>query len=182
MKSQHHASPEEKVSHRNAPQDTKDAISVLIDDHRAVQRLFDAFKKADDNDLDRKGTLVRRACEELSIHAIVEEELLYPAAQKALDDDEKPDVEEAFVEHYLVKVLIDKFTTLKPGEKGFDATFKVLMEMVNHHIEEEENELFPELRKSQADLEALGSEIMKRKTALQARLSKDVGDRTSQLH
>jgi hemerythrin superfamily protein len=161
---------------------TKDAIGVLTDDHRTVQRLFDAFRKADDTDLDRKGTLVRRACEELTIHAMVEEKLLYPAAQESLDDEDKPDVEEAFVEHYLVKMLIEKFVTLKPGEKGFDATFKVLMEMVEHHIEEEESELFPELKKSHADLEALGAAIMKEKTALEAKLPKDAGDRTMQLH
>lgn len=182
MKSQDNVSPEKNLSARKATPEVKDALSVLIADHRAVQGLFEAFKRADDDDLDRKGTLVRRACEELSIHTIVEEELLYPAAQKALDEDRRPDVEEAFVEHYLVKVLIDKFTTLKPGEKGFDATFKVLMEMVNHHIEEEESGLFPELRKSPADLVELGSEITKRKTALEAKLSKDVGDRTTQLH
>jgi hemerythrin superfamily protein len=181
MKTQAHALPKENISLRETPQKT-DAISLLIDDHRAVQGLFDAFKKADDNDLDRKGTLVQRACEELVIHTIIEEEILYPAAHAALEGDKKPDVDEAFVEHYLVKVLIDKFTKLKPGEKGFDATFKVLMELVSHHVEEEENELFPELRKSDADLEALGARILKRKTALEARLPKDIGDRTLQVH
>ncbi|MGF6768714.1 hemerythrin superfamily protein [Paraburkholderia sp. GAS199] len=182
MKSENKVSQQENVSTRQAAPASKDALSILVADHRTVQGLFDAFKRAGDDDLDRKGTLVRRACEELSIHTILEEELLYPAAQEALDEDQRPDVEEAYVEHYLVKVLIDKFTTLKPGDKGFDATFKVLTEMVNHHIEEEESELFPELRKSKADLETLGAEIEKRKTALEAKLSKDVGDRTTRLH
>ncbi|SDR54023.1 Hemerythrin HHE cation binding domain-containing protein [Paraburkholderia fungorum] len=182
MKTHRKATPDVEVSKRNPASSVQDAISVLIADHRAVQTLFDAFKRADEHDLDRKGTLVRRACEELSIHAMVEEELLYPAAQEALDEDKRPDVEEAFVEHYLVKVLIEKFSTLKPGQKGFDATFKVLTEMVSHHIEEEESELFPALRKSNADLETLGAEITKRKAALEAKLPNDVGDRTTQLH
>ena len=85
------------------------------------------------------------------------------------------------VEHFLVKTLIEKFTTLKPGVAGFDATFKVLTEMVRDHIEEEESELFPELRKAKVDLESLGQKLMQRKAALEAKLPKDAGDRTGQL-
>jgi len=160
----------------------QDAIQVLMDDHRAVKKLFDAFEKADDNDLDAKTTLVRRACEELTVHAMIEEELLYPAAQEALDEDDRPDVEEAYVEHFLVKVLIDKFTTLRAGEAGFDATFKVMSEMVRHHIEEEESDLFPKLRKSGADLNKLGSKLMRRKEELESKIPKDAGDNTMHLH
>jgi hemerythrin superfamily protein len=159
-----------------------DALDLLIQDHRAVQRIFDAFEKTEDDDLAAKGTLVRRACEELTVHAIIEEELLYPAAQEALLDSDVVDVEEAYVEHFLVKTLIEKFTALKPGAPGFDATFKVLTEMVRHHIEEEESELFPELRKSRVDLEALGKKLTQRKAALEAKLPKDAGDQTDQLH
>lgn len=112
----------------------------------------------------------RRSAAILSIHKMLEEELLYPAAQKALPDSDKVDVEEAYVEHYLVKTLIAKFESLKAGDKGFDATFKVMSEMVGHHVEEEEQELFPELRKSKLDLRALGEKMAKRKAELQARL------------
>jgi hemerythrin superfamily protein len=162
--------------------DTKDAIRLLIDDHRAVQKLFDAFEKAPKDDLEAKATLVQRACEELTVHAMIEEELLYPAAQAALDEDERPDVEEAYVEHYLVKVLIDKFTKLRAGEAGFDATFKVISEMVRHHIEEEESDLFPKLRKSGADLNELGAKLEQRKRQLEAKIPKDAGDNTMRLH
>ncbi|AET94158.1 hemerythrin domain-containing protein [Caballeronia cordobensis] len=165
---------------RAAP--SQDAIQLLMDDHRAVEKLFDAFEKAKEDDLDAKATLVRRACEELTVHAMIEEELLYPAAQEALDEDDRPDVEEAYVEHFLVKVLIDKFTTLRAGDKGFDATFKVMSEMVRHHIEEEESDLFPKLRKSGADLDALGKKLMQRKAALESKLPKDAGDNTMRLH
>jgi hemerythrin superfamily protein len=158
-----------------------DALDLLIRDHRAVQRIFDAFEKADDHDLDAKGTLVRRACEELTVHAIIEEDLFYPAAKDALPDSDVVDVDEAYVEHFLVKTLIEKFTTLTPGAAGFDATFKVLTEMVRHHIEEEESELFPELRKAKVDLESLGRKLMQRKAALEAKLPKDAGDRTGEL-
>ena len=85
---------------------------------------------------------MQRACELLTIHAIVEEELLYPAARDALEADDKDDVDEAYVEHFLVKTLIEKFTQLKAGDEGFDATFKVMSENVNHHVEEEETSSF----------------------------------------
>ncbi len=132
-----------------------------------------------------KATLAQRACEELSIHTMLEEELLYPAAQQALPDSDKIDVEEAYVEHFLVKTLISKFETLKAGDKGFDATFKVMSEMVEHHVEEEEQTLFPELRKSSCDLRTLGDKIAKRKAELQSKLdavgSRSVGDKTATL-
>ncbi|CAB3795396.1 hemerythrin domain-containing protein [Paraburkholderia fynbosensis] len=160
-----------------------DALAMLEADHRAVEKLFEAFEKAADDGLEAKAALAQRACEELSIHTMLEEELLYPAAQEALPDSDKIDVEEAYVEHFLVKTLIAKFETMKAGDKGFDATFKVMSEMVGHHVEEEEEELFPELRKSKCDLRALGDRIAKRKAELQSKLdragSKSVGDKTA---
>lgn len=159
-----------------------DAIALLTADHRAVEKLFDAFKKAGDDDLEAKTALAQRACEELTIHAMLEEELLYPEAQKALPDDEKLDVEEAYVEHFLVKTLISKFESIKAGDAGFDATFKVMSEMVQHHVEEEEQELFPALRKTNCDLAALGRKLAARKDELQAKLdaagSRLIGDKT----
>jgi hemerythrin superfamily protein len=147
------------------------ALDILEADHRAVEQLFDAFERAEKSDLERKATLVQRACELLSIHSIVEEELLYPAARDALGKDHRIDVDEAFVEHYLVKSLIEKFATMKAGDTGFDATFKVLKENVSHHVEEEESELFPEIRKSGVNLSDLGKKIEARKAALQNRIT-----------
>jgi hemerythrin superfamily protein len=153
-------------------QESRDALQILEEDHRAVEQLFDAFDRAPKDDLERKSTLVQRACELLTIHAIVEEELLYPAAREALGtDEEKIDVEEAYVEHFLVKTLIEKFTQIKAGEEGFDATFRVLKENVTHHVEEEESELFKEIRKTKVDLVALGQKIEARKTELQNRIT-----------
>jgi hemerythrin superfamily protein len=148
-----------------------DALDVLEADHRAVEQLFDAFERADKTDLERKATLVQRACELLTIHSLVEEELLYPAARDALGKDHRIDVDEAFVEHYLVKSLIEKFSAMKAGDTGFDATFKVLKENVTHHVEEEESELFPEIRKTGVDLAALGKKIEARKATLQNRIT-----------
>jgi hemerythrin superfamily protein len=148
-----------------------DALDILEADHRAVEQLFDAYSRAESNDLERKTTLVQRACELLTIHSMVEEELLYPAARDALGKGHRIDVDEAFVEHFLVKTLIEKFATLKAGEDGFDATFRVLKENVTHHVEEEESELFPEIRKGGLDLVTLGKKIAARKEALQSRIT-----------
>ncbi|APA89842.1 hemerythrin domain-containing protein (plasmid) [Paraburkholderia sprentiae WSM5005] len=172
----------------SAPRETAraaDALALLEADHRAVEKLFDAFaqSRGDQRDtLDAKAALAQRACEELTMHTIIEEELLYPAAQQALPEDDELDVDEAFVEHFLVKTLIAKFETLKPGDQGFDATFKVMSELVRHHIEEEEGQLFPALRRTGCDLAALGNKIAARKQTLQARLdeagARAVGDKT----
>ena len=147
-----------------------DAIALLQADHRAVEEIFAAFEQTADDDLEAKGTLVRRACEALTVHAMIEEELLYPEANEALEGDAQKDVEEAYVEHFLMKTLIEKFTTLKPGADGFDATFRVLTENTRHHVKEEESELFPELRQSGLDLNALGQRLSERKKALMAKL------------
>lgn len=149
----------------------QDAITILQADHRAFEQLFDAFERADKNDLERKSTIVQRTCELLAIHALVEEELLYPAAKETLDLKGRDDVLEAEVEHYLVKSLIEKFALLKAGEEGFDATFKVLTENVSHHVKEEEDDLFPKLRKTKLDLVAIGEKIVARKAAMQSRLT-----------
>jgi hemerythrin superfamily protein len=148
-----------------------DALDVLEADYRAIEQLFDAFERAERNDFERKNTLAQRACELLTIHAIVEEEMLYPAAQEALGADQRIDVDEAYVEHFLVKTLIERFASLKAGDDGFDATFKVLKENATHHIEEEETTLFPEVRRTQMDLVALGARMAARKAALKERIA-----------
>jgi len=162
-----------------------DALDTLVADHRAIEKLFDAFDRAEDRAADTaatRGALVQRACEELAVHTMLEEELLYPAAMQALAADQKTDIEEAFVEHFLVKTLIAKFETLKPDDPGFNATFRVMAEMVKHHVEEEESQLFPALRRSSLDRAKLGAQIAQRKAQLTRKLeaagSKLVGDMT----
>jgi hemerythrin superfamily protein len=148
-----------------------DALDMLEADHRAIEQLFDAFERAERNDFERKNALVQRACELLTIHAIVEEEMLYPVAQKMLAEDQRIDVDEAYVENFLVKTLIERFANLKAGDDGFDATFKVLKENTTHHIEEEETTLFPEVRKTQMDLVAIGAKMAARKAVLKERIA-----------
>ncbi|MCP3726265.1 hemerythrin domain-containing protein [Paraburkholderia sp. CNPSo 3272] len=164
--------------------DAADALEILRADHRSVEKLFDAFRPAPDAAADARFALVKRACEQLTVHAMLEEELLYPAASEALPDATIK-VDEALVEHYLVKSLIQRFVTLEPSHTGFDATFKVLSELVRHHVDEEEKTLFPALRKSSLDLAELGNRIAARKRQLEEKLDaagvRSTGDRTFSL-
>ncbi|MFX1766292.1 hemerythrin domain-containing protein [Paraburkholderia sp. A1RI-2L] len=163
------------------PEQSTDALELLTADHRAVDKLFDAYQEAGQASEDARFTIVKRTCEQLTVHTMLEEELLYPAASDALSKDTL-DVDEARVEHYLVKMLIQRFVTLTPAHAGYDATFRVLAELVRHHVQEEENGLFPLLRGSNVDLAALGRRIASRKAELDAKLeaagAKTTGDKT----
>jgi hemerythrin-like domain-containing protein len=144
-----------------------DAIEMLMEDHRNVQKLFKQFEKLKEDagaENETKRELVERACGELSVHAQLEEELFYPAAQDALDEPEL--VEEAIVEHASAKELIARLESMAPGESFYDATFTVLAEYVNHHIKEEEKELFPKLKKAKMDVQALAEPMQQRKQEL----------------
>jgi hemerythrin superfamily protein len=140
----------------------KDALQLLRDDHRKVQDLFAQFEKARTDD--RKARLAQQICAELKVHAQIEEEIFYPAAREALPSDDLLD--EAKVEHDSAKGLIAQIESSTPGDELFDAQVTVLGEYVKHHIKEEQNELFPKLRRARMDLKALGQALAERKDAL----------------
>jgi hemerythrin superfamily protein len=144
-----------------------DAIELLMQDHRKVQKIFKEFEKSKDEmgDAD-KGELVRQCCMELKIHTQLEEEIFYPAAREAVADEELLD--EAEVEHASAKQLVDELEQMEPGEDLYDARFTVLGEYVNHHIKEEEHSLFPEVKKAKLDLHELGRRMMQMKEKLQS--------------
>ena len=141
----------------------EDAIKLLKNDHKEVRLLFDEFDKTDDEA--KKEALARKVCHALTMHAKIEEELFYPAARAAEIDEDLLD--EANVEHASAKQLISQIEKMGPGDALFDATVTVLGEYVQHHVEEEENELFPECRESEMDLKALGLALAARKVELQ---------------
>ena len=115
-----------------------DAIVMLRDDHKAVEQLF---KKLERDDL----TVVPEICAALTRHARIEEKVFYPAVRREVDDT-ADDVLEAVEEHHVVKMLISELDALTPADETYKAKATVLMEMVRHHIEEEEGEMFPEVR------------------------------------
>jgi hemerythrin superfamily protein len=122
-----------------------DAITVLKRDHTQVKRLFREFTKAGENATATKGKLVNQILEELTVHTYLENEVMYPEVRKLLPDLED-DVLESYEEHHVADVLCAELALMKPTDERFDAKTTVLMELVTHHIDEEESEWFPKVR------------------------------------
>jgi hemerythrin-like domain-containing protein len=124
-----------------------DAITVLVDDHRAVDALFKRFEKASEGAVATRRDLASQMIRELSIHAAIEEQLFYPRL-RATGKGMKDDVLEALEEHHVAKELLAEIEKLPPDNERFAPKVKVLIETVRHHIEEEESDLFPRARKA----------------------------------
>jgi hemerythrin superfamily protein len=141
----------------------RDAIALLKEDHRAVEKLFKEFEGAKGEG--RKEKLARRICLELSIHTMIEEEIFYPACEGKVEEDL---LKEAFVEHDSAKLLVAEIEAGNGrSDDFFDAKVQVLSEQIDHHVKEEEGELFPQVRKADLDLDALGERLAQRKKELQ---------------
>jgi hemerythrin superfamily protein len=146
----------------------RDAIALLKQDHRVVEQLFEQFEEADDDELQ---AIAERVCQLLTVHAQIEEELFYPPAKEALEDEEEIElVNEANVEHQSAKDLIAKIEAMTPEDENFKATVKVLSEYIKHHVKEEEKELFPKVKETELDLKEIGSQLLERKMALMQEL------------
>jgi hemerythrin superfamily protein len=139
-------------------------IDMLKEDHEKVKALFEQFESAEGRE---RADIAATAIMELEIHADLEEKLIYPAIREAIEEDDM--MNEAVEEHHLVHVLIKELSKLKPNNEIFQAKFKVLGELVKHHIEEEEGEILPEAEQSDIDWETLEAAVMKRKEALIAK-------------
>jgi hemerythrin superfamily protein len=148
-------------------QSSSDAIALLEADHREVDSYFDAFEAAR-NDAEKKA-LADKICLSLKVHTQIEEELFYPPAREKTGDGDLLD--EAVVEHTGAKTLIAQIESMRPDQPLYDAKVRVLGEQVRHHVEEEESELFPEVRKTKIDLDALGATLAARKAELMTLLA-----------
>lgn len=144
-----------------------DVYSLLQEDHKRVQKIFKQFEKLDREDGEAMREMVETACAELELHAQLEEELFYPALREAGDEEKSHLLDEAEVEHDSAKQLIAQLRELQPDDPRYAATFTVLGEYVNHHIEEEEGDLFKLAKKAKLDAEALGEAIAERKQQMQ---------------
>jgi hemerythrin superfamily protein len=152
-----------------------EAIAFLMRQHRAVEDLFDEYEDAEDDA--EKGELTQKICLMLAVHAKIEEELIYPAAKEEI---EEPDlVDEAAVEHATAKDLIAQIETMHVGDSLYDAKVKVLSEYIAHHVEEEESELFPQLKRTDVDLAAMGEQLEARAEELEEELSAGGNERAS---
>jgi hemerythrin superfamily protein len=135
---------------------------MLREDHQKVQELFRRFEQSEDEQT--KNEIARTAIQELTVHATLEEEIFYPAAQEVVEEEDL--IDEAHEEHHVAKLLMNELKKMKAADQRFDAKFKVMAESVKHHIEEEESELFPMLQ-GKLDSEALGQQMESRKQKLQ---------------
>lgn len=157
-------SSESRTTESTARNRIPNALALLKSDHRTVEDLFEEYEHA--RRKDRKQALVQQICEELTVHAQLEEQAFYPEAQRVLGD-EKDLVEEARVEHEALKWLIGQLESEGPDSELYAAKVKVLKEYVQHHVKEEEKEMFPKLRKSDLDLDSLGQTLFETKQQLQ---------------
>lgn len=141
-----------------------DAIAMLKADHRKVDALFEAYEKDKGA---RKAAIAKEICQELIVHATLEEELFYPALQGKIEEEDMLD--EAHVEHDGAKVLIAELMDGSPEEDFYDAKVKVLSEQIKHHVREEERRgdgIFAQAGKTDVDMEELGDRMQERKLVL----------------
>lgn len=156
-----------------------DVTQVLHHDHQTVAEMFFEYSELEEDDLEAKEELAKTIVKELFVHAKVEEEIVYPAVRKSADDSEDM-MDEADTEHHVVKLLMAEISQMKAGDDHFDSKVCVLGELVNHHVQEEEKEIFEELRAADLDLEKLGKQVIARKEELSKKaLPKDLSVATS---
>ncbi|MFF5970382.1 hemerythrin domain-containing protein [Streptomyces sp. NPDC012769] len=137
-----------------------DGIVLLREDHKTVEKLFKEFERVGDDAHDRKREIADAVIRELTAHAWIEERVFYPAAREAAPDT-TDHVLESVEEHHVVLWMLSELTGLDPRDERFDAKMSVLMENVRHHVEEEEKEWFPDVRKAMGrkQLVALGERM-----------------------
>jgi len=138
-----------------------DAIAMLKADHRKVEELFAKFEET--NGKATKQRLAEQICLELKVHTAIEEEIFYPACRGKVEDDL---VDEAYVEHDSAKLLINEIEAGGPEEDFYDAKVKVLSEMIEHHVEEEEKRsegMFSQARAAGLDMDLLADQMRARK-------------------
>ena len=145
------------------------ATDLLKKDHDTVKKMFAAFEKMGERANKKRHSQAEEICEELRIHAAIEEEIFYPAVRSVKDKQAKFDIEEALQEHKQMKSAIEDILQVAGEELAFGAKMKVLQEEVEHHADEEEKEVFKEARKlGNERLKELGEQLQERKEELKS--------------
>lgn len=140
---------------------SNDAIVLLKEDHQEIRRVFRDFESAGENAEARKGQLVDKMIELLTAHTYIENEVMYPRVRELLPELED-DVLESYEEHHVADVLVIELAAMKPSDERFDAKTAVLIENVEHHMDEEEQEWFPQVREGlgRNTLQEIGAEML----------------------
>ncbi|MCK9619204.1 MAG: hemerythrin domain-containing protein [Methylobacter sp.] len=149
---------------KSASAKDQDATALLRADHEHVSDLFEEYE--DSRSSAKKKRIVEELCNELTVHAQIEEEIFYPAVKRALKDKEL--IPEARVEHDTLKGLIAQVEGEEPDGEMFDAKIKVMREYVKHHVKEEQDEIFPKAKSTDLDMMELGAKLSERKEELLA--------------
>jgi hemerythrin-like domain-containing protein len=140
---------------------TIDAIVLLKDEHKEIRRVFRAFEKAGETAYATKGRLVDKMIELLTVHTYIENDVMYPRVRDLLPELED-DVLESYEEHHVADVLVMELSTMKPDDERFTAKTTVLIENVEHHMDEEESDWFPKVRAGlgRKPLQEMGEELL----------------------
>jgi hemerythrin-like domain-containing protein len=138
-----------------------DAIVLLKDEHKQIKKAFRDFEKAGERAYAAKGKAVDRIIELLTVHTYIENEVMYPRVRELLPEVED-DVLESYEEHHVADVLVMELAAMKPQDERFTAKTTVLIENVEHHIEEEEEEWFPKVREGlgRNQLKEIGAQMI----------------------
>jgi len=156
-------------SKRASSKKGNDAISMLKEDHDKVKKMFKDFERMHEAEEDQEAEqLAKQICNELTVHATIEEEIFYPEVRGAIDDEDLMD--EAEVEHASAKELIAQIESMSSGDDKFAAKVMVLGEYINHHVKEEQDEMFPQAKKAKVDLAELGERMLARKQELMSQM------------
>jgi hypothetical protein len=150
---------------------SNEAFEMLKEDHAKVEKSFKEFEKMDREDAESCQQLILAVCEDLKVHTTLEEELFYPALREAMEDEDL--LNEAAVEHETAKMLIEQLDNMSADDPNYYATFTVLGEYVMHHVKEEEDEMFPEAKKTDIDFKALAERMRTRKEELVGEMAKE---------
>ncbi len=140
---------------------SNDAIVLLKQDHQEIRKAFRRFQEAGENATTRKGQLVDRIIELLTVHTYIENEVMYPRVRELLPELED-DVLESYEEHHVADLLVVELASMKPSDERFDAKTTVLIENVTHHMEEEEQDWFPKVREGlgRKALQEIGDDLL----------------------
>jgi hemerythrin superfamily protein len=157
-----------KTDEEKAPEaQAQDVFELLKADHRRVEDLFSRFEEADTR---TRAGIAEDTLRELAIHARLEEELVYPAIREAIEEQDL--IDEAGEEHHVAKLLMKELGKMAASDDNFAAKFNVLGEIIRHHVEEEENEIFPQAEEADMDTAELSAKVQARKATLIRTLEK----------
>ena len=155
------------------PQSRQDAIAMLREDHVKVRRLLEKIENTSERAARTRKDLLAELGSEIRAHAKLEEEVFYPAFKEAVDKDKEELYHEAVEEHHVVEMLLPELEELEVTSEEWTAKATVLKELIEHHIEDEETEMFKEARKAMdhAELVELADQMAQRRTELMAVLA-----------